>query len=45
MVWALWGIKAAQGPKSELINLLTVLGILLIAALVSSTAIKKVSRK
>ncbi len=45
VVWALWGIKAAQGPKSELINLLTVLGILLIAALVSSTAIKKVSRK
>ena len=42
VVWALWGIKAAQGPKSELINLLTVLGILLIAALVSSTAIKKV---
>lgn len=42
VVWALWGIKAAQGPKSELINQITVLGILLIAALVSRTAIKKV---
>lgn len=42
VVWALWGIKAAQGPKSVLINQITVLGILLIAALVSSTAIKKV---
>lgn len=45
VVWALWGIKAAQGPKSELINQLTVIGILLIAALISSTAIKKVLRK
>lgn len=45
VVWALWGIKAAQGPKSELINQITVLGILLIAALFSRTAIKKVSRK
>lgn len=45
VVWALWGIKAAQGPKSELINQLTVIGILLIAALISSTAIRKVLRK
>lgn len=45
VIWALWGIKAAQGPKSELINQLTVIGILLIAALISSTAIRKVLRK
>lgn len=42
VIWALWGIKASQGTKSALINQLTVVGILLIAVLVLSTAIKKV---
>ena len=45
VIWALWGIKASQGTKSALINQLTVVGILLIAVLVLSTAIKKVLRK
>ena len=42
LVWALWGIKAAQGPKSELINQLTVVGILVLAFLISRELIKKI---
>ena len=42
LVWALWGIKAAQGPKSELINQLTVVGILVLAFLISRDIIRKI---
>lgn len=42
LVWALWGIKAAQGPKSELINQLTVIGILVLVSLIVRVAIRKI---
>jgi hypothetical protein len=42
LVWALWGIKAAQGPKIELINQLTVVGILVLAFLISRDIIRKI---
>ena len=42
LVWALWGIKAAQGPKSELIHQLTVVGILVLAFLISKDIIRKI---
>ena len=42
LVWALWGIKAAQGPKSQLINQLTVIGILVLAFLISREIIRKI---
>jgi hypothetical protein len=42
LIWALWGIKAAQGPKNEWINQLTVIGILVLAALISRVASKKI---
>ena len=42
LVWALWGIKAAQGPKSELINQLTVVGILVLVSLVIRITIRKI---
>jgi hypothetical protein len=42
LVWALWGIKAAQGPKIELINQLTVVGILVLAFLISKDIIRKI---
>lgn len=42
LVWALWGIKAAQGPKSQLINQLTVIGILVLAFLSSREIIRKI---
>jgi hypothetical protein len=38
----LWGIKAAQGPKSELINQLTVVGILVLAFLILRDIIRKI---
>lgn len=42
LIWALWGIKAAQGSKNEWINQVTVVGILVLAALISRTASKKI---
>ena len=42
LVWAFWGIKAAQGPKSELINQLTVIGILVLVSLIVRVAIRKI---
>jgi benzodiazapine receptor len=42
LIWALWGIKAAQGPKNEWINQLTVIGILVLVALISRVASKKI---
>lgn len=42
VVWALWGIKAAQGAKSEMINQLTVIGILALGALISRVTSKKI---
>ena len=42
LVWALWGIKAAQGLKSELINQLAVVGILVLAFLISKDIIRKI---
>jgi hypothetical protein len=42
LVWALWGIKAAQGPKSQLINQLTVIGILVLAFLISREIVRKI---
>lgn len=41
IIWALWGIKASQGPKSAFINQLTVLGILVLGALISKLMSKK----
>lgn len=42
LIWALWGIKAAQGPRNEWINQVTVIGILILAALISRVASKKI---
>jgi benzodiazapine receptor len=42
IAWALWGIKAAQGPKSALINQLTVIGILLLLSFTTRLVTKKI---
>jgi len=42
LIWALWGIKAAQGPKSALINQLTVIGILLLLSFTTRLVTKKI---
>jgi hypothetical protein len=42
VIWALWGIKASQGSKSALINQLTVVGILVLGALISRVVSKKI---
>jgi hypothetical protein len=42
IAWALWGIKAAQGPKSALINQLTVIGILLLLSFITRLVTKKI---
>ncbi len=42
LIWALWGIKAAQGPKNDWINQLTVVGILVLAFLISKLQVRKI---
>ena len=41
IVWAIWGIKAAQGGHSNLIEITTVIGLLILISLIMKLVIQK----
>lgn len=42
IVWAIWGIKAAQGGRSNLIETTTIIGLLILISLIIKLAIQKI---